>query len=67
MVGTIMSAVQATAVARHSSRYMLWIFEADASAFKEPGWTRVEPPQEGAVLFLHVVREISVARTRGIL
>jgi hypothetical protein len=64
---TILSIAEARQTARSSDQYLLWVKQQDASKFHEPGWVKLEPPRDDAVLFLHRQRELSVVRRRGIL
>jgi hypothetical protein len=66
MGNRVLSALGARRVAGEPERYLLWVTEVEASRFREPGWERLEPPRDGAVLFLHRQRELGAARTRGI-
>lgn len=63
----IFSAVEARTVAHEESRYALWVREVEAGGFSEPGWIQLEPPRDGAVLFLNREREYRVARRQGVL
>lgn len=62
-----MSLDEARSAARDVGRYLLWLDKRQARRFKEPGWVRLGPAQDGAVLFVHRGREIQMARQRGIL
>ena len=64
MGSPVFSAVAARRAARKPSRYLLWVTEVDASRFQEPGWVRLEPPRNGAVLFLHRERELGMRLAR---
>jgi hypothetical protein len=48
-------------------QYQVWVKLNDAAKFQEPGWVKLEPPRDDAVLFVHQQRELSVVRQRGIL
>jgi hypothetical protein len=63
----ILSLVQARQAARDSDQYLVWVKQRDAVKFQEPGWVKLEPPRDDAVLFIHVERELSAVRQRGIL
>jgi hypothetical protein len=63
----ILSAIEARKVAHEESRYALWVRELDAVGFSEPGWVKLEPPRNGAVLFLNREREYRAARRQGVL
>ena len=67
MERTILSLGQARQTARCSDQYLLWVKQRDALKFHEPGWVKLEPPRDNAVLFIHVQRELSAVRQRGIL
>jgi hypothetical protein len=36
---------------------LIWIAEAHARQFREPGWVRLEPPREGGVMFVQRERQ----------
>jgi hypothetical protein len=63
----VLNANDARAAAREPNRYLLRIAESQARLFCEPGWRKLEPPRDGAVLFIHPQRELMVARARGVL
>ena len=63
----ILSLVQARQAARHSDQSLVWVKQRDAVKFQEPGWVKLEPPRDDAVLFIHVQRELSAVRQREIL
>lgn len=63
----ILSAADARRVAEETNRYLVWVREREAPRFQEPGWVRLEPPRQGAVLFVHRRRELKVARAQGTL
>jgi hypothetical protein len=50
--------------ARRPEHYLLWVKAACARQFREPGWVKLEPPRNGAVLFVHRAREARLTRTR---
>jgi hypothetical protein len=62
-----MSLEEARSAANDIGRYLLWLDKRQARQFKEPGWVKLGPSQDGAVLFVHRAREIQTARQRGIL
>jgi hypothetical protein len=62
-----MSLQEARRAANDVGRYLLWLDKREARLFKEPGWVRLGPAQDGAVIFVHRAREIQTARKRGIL
>lgn len=62
-----MSLEEARSAANDVGRYLLWLDKKQARQFKEPGWVKAGPSQDGAVLFVHRAREIQTARQRGIL
>ena len=64
---TILSIAAARRVARMPDQYQVWVKLNDAAKFQEPGWVKLEPPRDDAVLFVHQQRELSVVRQRGIL
>ncbi len=63
----VLSAADARVASREPSRYLLWVLEQQAPLFREPGWSKLEPPRDGAVLFIHRMREIRAVRARGLL
>lgn len=67
MASRAMSLDEARRAANDVGRYLLWLDKRQARQFKEPGWVKLGPAQDGVVLFLHREREIQVARRRGIL
>jgi hypothetical protein len=64
---TILSIAEARRVARLPDQYLVWVKQKDAAKFQEPGWVKLEPPRDDAVLFVHHQRELNVVRQRGIL
>lgn len=62
-----MSLDEARRAARDGGRYLLWLDRREARQFREPGWVKLGPSEDGAVLFVHRAREIQTARQRGIL
>jgi hypothetical protein len=67
MGNPVLSAAGARRAASEPDRYLVWVTEVEASRFQEPGWVRLEPPRDGAVLFVHRQRELGAARARAIL
>lgn len=57
MARTVFSLVEAKQVACDPTAYLMWVKESDAARFAASGWIRLEPPREGAVLFLHRERQ----------
>jgi hypothetical protein len=64
---TVLTLNDARTAAREPNRYLLLIAESQARHFREPGWMKLEPPRDGAVLFIHPQREVMVVRARGVL
>jgi hypothetical protein len=62
---TILSIAEARRAARLPDQYLVWVKQRDAVRFQEPGWVKLEPPRNDAVLFVHPQRELKVARERG--
>jgi hypothetical protein len=67
MAETILPIEAARRASKDSGRYLLWLDEAEARLFREPGWLKLEPARDGRVSFVHPQREIRAARRRGIL
>ncbi len=67
MAAPILSIEAARRASQQPSKYLLWVRQADAKQFAEPGWVKLEPPRDGAVLFLHRQRELRVVRASGVL
>lgn len=67
MLPAVLTAADALATARESYCYLLRVRQSEAAAFNAPGWTRLEPPRDGAVLFIHRDRELLAVRSRGVL
>jgi hypothetical protein len=63
----VLTVIDARAAAREPNRYLLRIAESQARLFCEPGWLKLEPPRDGAVLFIHPQREVMAVRARGVL
>jgi hypothetical protein len=63
----ILTAAAARRAALDCEQYLLWVRQRDAQQFNEPGWLKLEPPRDGAVLFVHRQREFCAIRRRGIL
>jgi hypothetical protein len=63
----LLTAADALAAAREPLCYLLRVVQSEASGFSGPGWTRLEPPRDGGVLFLHRERELLAVRVRGVL
>lgn len=63
----ILSIAEARRAARLPDQYLVWVKQQDAVRFHEPGWVKLEPPRDNAVLFVHPQRELSAVRLRGIL
>jgi hypothetical protein len=57
MARSILSALEARRHAANTVVYLLWVRETEATSFMVPGWQRLEPPRDGAVLFLHRKRQ----------
>ena len=55
----VLSVADMRAAAREPTRYLLWVSEKQARLFGEPGWVNIEPPRDGAVLFVHCEREVA--------
>jgi hypothetical protein len=64
---TILSIAEARLAARSPDQYLVWVERKDAVSFREPGWVKLEPPRDDAVLFVHPKREQTAVRQRGIL
>lgn len=64
---TILSIAEARRAAQLPDQYLVWVKQQDAVRFHEPGWVKLEPPRDNAVLFVHPQRELSAVRQRGIL
>jgi hypothetical protein len=62
-----LTAADALTAAREPLCYLLRIVQSEASGFSGPGWTRLEPPRDGVVSFIHRERELLAVRTRGVL
>ena len=58
----VLSVADARAAALEPTRYLLWVSETQARLFIEPGWVKLEPPRDGAVLFVHREREVAAVR-----
>jgi hypothetical protein len=58
---------EAREAAREPAKYLIWVKQRQAQLFTEPGWVKLEPPRDGAVLFLHRERKIRDARRKGVL
>lgn len=58
----ILSIVEARRAARLPDQYLVWVREKDAVRFQEPGWVKLEPPRDDAVLFVRQQRELGVVR-----
>jgi hypothetical protein len=63
----MLTAADALAAAGEPLCYLLRIVQSEASSFSGPGWTRLDPPRDGAVLFIHRERELLAVRARGVL
>ena len=63
----MLTAADALTAAREPLCYLLRVVQGEASSFSSPGWTRLEPPRDGAVLFIHRERELLAVRSRGVL
>jgi hypothetical protein len=63
----LLTAADALAAAREPLCYLLRIVQSEASGFSGPGWTRVDPPRDGGVVFIHRERELLAVRARGVL
>jgi hypothetical protein len=61
MVMSIRSVAHARLTARRPDENQMWMSARVASQFHEPGWVQLEPPRDGAVLFIHPAR-----RTRAV-
>jgi hypothetical protein len=64
---TILSIAEARRAARLPDQYFVWVKQQDAVRFQEPGWVKLEPPRNDAVLFVHPQRELKLVRQRGAL
>jgi len=53
----VVSVVEARRIVRHTTEYLVWVDERQATLFKEPGWIELRPPRNGGVLFLNRDRE----------
>jgi hypothetical protein len=60
----ILSVKDALKAASEPTCYLVWVREPEAQRFRKHGWLRLEPPREGAVLFVHRQRELRVTRAR---
>jgi len=60
----ILSVKDALEAASEPTCYLVWVREPEAQRFRKHGWIRLEPPREGAVLFVHRQRELRAARAR---
>ena len=63
----VLTAREAWAASHEPTRYLLRLVESEAPLFRAPGWKRLDPPRDGAVLFLHQQRELLAVRVRGVL
>jgi hypothetical protein len=61
----VLTAEQALVAARDPHRYLLRVVEREAPLFSPPGWTRLEPARDGAILFIHHERELLAVRVRS--
>lgn len=61
---SVLSLDDARRAARRPEQYLLWVKAAYARQFREPGWVKLEPPRNGAVLFVHRGREARLTRAR---
>jgi hypothetical protein len=59
---SVQSVAEARVAAAKPDQYLIWVRERDASRFQEPGWVKLEPPRNGAVLFVHRGREVQAVR-----
>ena len=55
------------AAARTPTCYLVRVDQREAALFRVPGWTPLEPPRDGCVIFIHRERELLVFRARGVL
>jgi hypothetical protein len=67
MTRAIHSAVQANELARDPKQYLLWVKKREAARFTAPGWVKLEPSLNGAVLFRNPTRELRALRSGGVL
>jgi hypothetical protein len=58
----IRSIVDARLTARQPNENLIWVSARAATLFNEPGWVKLEPPRDGAVLFIHPQRRIRAVR-----
>jgi hypothetical protein len=58
----ILSIAEARRAARLPDQYLVWVKQHDAAKFQEPGWVKLEPPRDDAVLFVHRQRERDVVQ-----
>jgi hypothetical protein len=63
----VLTAAEALTAAREPLCYLLRVVQSEASGFSGPGWTRLDPPRDGVVLFIHRERELLAVRSRGVL
>jgi hypothetical protein len=67
MARFILSAADARSAAHEPHQYLLWVKQPEAPSFTEPGWVKLEPPRDGAVLFIHRDREMHALRIKGVI
>ena len=63
----IRSIADARKRARRPNENLIWMSTRAAALFSEPGWVKLEPPRNGAVLFIHPLRRIRAVRKLGAL
>lgn len=63
MGSSVRSVADARVESRKPDQYLIWVREREASRFQEPGWVKLEPPRNGAVLFVHRGREMQAVRS----
>lgn len=67
MASPMLSAADALAAARSPLCYVVRVVPKDAPFFGGPGWTRLEHPRDGGIVFVHRERELLAVRARGVL
>ena len=55
------------AASRTPTCYLVRVDQREAALFRVPGWTPLDPPRDGCVIFINQERELLVFRARGVL
>jgi hypothetical protein len=61
----VRSIAEARVASRQPGQDSIWMTARAAALFHEPGWVKLEPPRNGAVLFIHPLRRLRAARKGG--